>query len=256
VFWNLLKNAIKFSPAGAQIGLRGFAEEGSLKVEVRDQGIGVEAEDVDRIFLPFEQRLGGPRRASESGLGLGLAIAKAIVEMHGGKIALTSDGAGKGATFTVTLPVAQEGETGADPANAAPSVTPTRGNRPPRLLLVEDHGDTGKTLARLLSRAGYEVEHAETAAKGLEVFRASKFDLIVSDLGLPDESGLSMLQKIRAEFPQARAICMSGFGMEDDIAASRAVGFAEHLTKPVDLPRLKAVIAKVLTRTPEDSVPG
>ena len=162
---------------------------------------------------------------------------------------MTSQGVGSGATFRVELPLAVEapraGESGTG-GNGTTSPAVRRSGL--KILLVEDHGDTGRVLARLLRNSGYAVEHAETASAAVELFADGNFDLIVSDLGLPDESGLELMKKLRARQPQLIGICLSGYGMEDDLAACRAAGFAEHLTKPVDMQRLHAAIARVAHR--------
>ncbi len=250
VFWNLLKNAIKFSPAKATIRLITRSVDGAeprVTVSVVDEGIGIEARHLERIFLPFEQAADvGKQRTGDGGLGLGLAIAKAIVGLHRGAIEAKSAGAGRGATFTVELP--------AIAANAMPlpGAAASRNPLPPggggRILLVEDHGDTGRVIARLLRNSGYAVEHAETAAAALQLFGDGSFDLVVSDLGLPDESGLVLMKKLRALRPDLAGICLSGYGMEDDLKACREAGFSEHLTKPVDMQRLRAAIARVTAR--------
>jgi len=247
VFWNLLKNAGKFSPPTARIEVRGRCEDGQIVVEVSDPGDGIAPEDAEQVFLPFEQRLAGPRRASENGLGLGLAIAKAVVEMHGGSIAAQSKGRGCGTTVVVKLPLTEtHPEDQANGAATSFDQSPVP-ERPSRILLVEDHGDTGRTLARLLRRSGYDVQHAETAAAALALFQESRFDLVVSDVGLPDETGLKMMERIRTLQPDIPGICMTGYGMEEDIAESRRAGFREHLTKPVDVTRLKAAISRALS---------
>jgi CheY-like chemotaxis protein len=254
VFWNLLKNAIKFSPAKAQIrvAMRRVNEpQPKIQVDVSDDGVGIEPANLARIFRPFEQVMAaGKQRGSDGGLGLGLAIAKALVELHNGTIVVTSDGIGCGATFRVELPLAvnappcrEKGSGG----NGAGSPAPRRSGL--KILLVEDHGDTGRVLARLLRNFGYAVEHAETATTALELFERGNFELVVSDLGLPDESGLELMKKLRARQPQLAGICLSGYGMEDDLAACRAAGFAEHLTKPVDMQRLHAAIIRVSHRS-------
>jgi signal transduction histidine kinase/CheY-like chemotaxis protein len=251
VFWNLLKNAIKFSPARANIRLTTRLVNGGeprVCVEVSDDGLGIDPQHIDRIFQPFEQVVAtGRRRGSEAGLGLGLAIAKAIVELHRGTISVRSDGLGRGATFAVELPVVENGSisSGSGSASGLQSQASKAGNGDVRILLVEDHADTGRVLARLLRNAGYAVEHAESAGAALQSFEPSKFDLVISDLGLPDESGLELMKKLRAMQPELPGICLSGYGMEDDLAACRAAGFAEHLTKPVDMQRLRAAILRV-----------
>lgn len=249
VFWNLLKNAIKFSPAKARIALRTEFTDGAaplIRVEVADAGVGIDPANLDRIFRPFEQvACGGKQRSGDSGLGLGLSIAKAIVDLHGGSIEVASEGIGRGARFTVQLPLLANG--GAPRRSSA-----ARGQQPDgasesrrlRILLVEDHGDTGRILARLLRNAGHQVDHAETAAGAREAFGRAPFDLLISDIGLPDESGLELMKKLRTQQPELRGICLSGYGMEDDLKSCLQVGFTEHLTKPVDMQRLHAAIAR------------
>lgn len=249
VFWNLLKNAVKFSPRQARIAVVARpAERGDrVVVEVTDEGIGVDPADLERIFQPFEQAAAdGKQRGNDAGLGLGLAIAKALVELHQGTISVRSAGLGQGATFAVDLPLTTPRE--ASPTKSGASRAPLAGaeaKAPWRILLVEDHGDTGRVLARLLRNAGYVVEHAEHARGALERFREQSFDVVISDLGLPDESGLVLMGRLRELDPTLPGICLSGYGMEDDLEACRAAGFAEHLTKPVDMQRLHAAIARV-----------
>jgi signal transduction histidine kinase/CheY-like chemotaxis protein len=254
VFWNLLKNAIRFSPCRARIRMTARIAAGPeprVQVEVADSGVGIDPANLDRIFQPFEQVIAaGKQRGGESGLGLGLAIAKALVELHRGTISVFSEGVGRGATFIVDLPLAEK-PAPATESRSGGSNSPYRNGAPRaglRILLVEDHGDTGRVLARLLRNSGYDCDHAETAAMALELFQASRCDLVISDLGLPDESGLELMKKLRTLQPSLPGICLSGYGMEDDLNACREAGFSEHLTKPVDMQRLHSAIAKVVNR--------
>lgn len=250
VFWNLLKNAVRFSPPQARICLRTRLVGGlstRIDVEVVDSGIGLDPAHIARIFRPFEQVSAvGRNRSGDSGLGLGLSIAKAIVDLHGGSIAATSEGLGRGSCFTVQLPL------------MAPVVPRTDGTAPDalrgeesaearalRILLVEDHADTGRVLARLLRRSGHAVDHCESARAAVTLFGQNHYDVLVSDLGLPDESGLELMKKLRSQRPELPGICLSGYGMEEDLHACRQVGFSEHLTKPVDMKRLHAAIGRV-----------
>jgi signal transduction histidine kinase/ActR/RegA family two-component response regulator len=252
VFWNLLKNAIKFSPPDGRIAVaaRSVPATGRVVVEVTDAGIGIDGSNIERIFRPFEQVTAEGRRGGGGGLGLGLAIAKAIVELHRGTIRVVSDGVGRGTTFIVELPVAKElpAAAGRSQHSGSPLQPPSAETAPLRILLVEDHYDTGRVVARLLRNAGYHVEHAASAGVALTLFRDGPFDLLLSDLGLPDESGVELMRELRALQPDLRGICLSGFGMENDLAACREAGFAEHLTKPVDIQRLHAAIARVTKR--------
>lgn len=223
----------------------------AIRVEVSDEGAGIDASNIDRIFQPFEQVAATVKqRGNDGGLGLGLAIAKALVELHHGTISVASNGVGRGATFSVELPLATTMvETLQNRCGRLPREGMEGRRNAQRILLVEDHGDTGRVLARLLRNAGYVVEHAETAGSALEMFGRDEFDLVISDLGLPDESGLELMKKLRTLQPHLAGICLSGYGMEDDLNACRAAGFSEHLTKPVDMQQLHSAIARVAAQS-------
>lgn len=242
VFWNLLKNAVKFTPKGGCVGLRCFLEGPRICVEVVDSGEGIDPGSLERIFDAFVQadRPAGPQFG---GLGLGLAISKALVELHGGSITACSEGKGRGATFRVALPVAPAR------AGAVPSAPRRTWNVPAkcarRILLVEDHGDTARMIGLVLRSAGHEVETAGDMAAALELACAREFDLLISDLGLPDGSGLALLQALRSRGRNYPAIALSGYGREADLANSRAAGFAEHLVKPPDLDHLLRVVNRL-----------
>ncbi len=233
IFWNLIKNAVKFTPEGGRLGIRTANNGGQLRVEVSDSGIGIDAETLPKIFNAFEQG----ERTQLGGLGLGLAISKALVETHNGKLTAESAGRNEGATFTATFPVA-ENRAGASAASipSAPAVRKTM-----RVLLVEDHEDTNRSLTNLLRRRGYHVHSARSVQSALELAANERFDVLVSDIGLPDGSGIDLMQKLRTEHPLF-GIALTGFGMEEDVRRSHDVGFHHHLVKPVDLNRLDALI--------------
>lgn len=245
VLWNLLHNATKFTPEGGVITIRtqNFREE-AITLEIEDTGLGIDPAELSKIFEPFEQRT-ELRRGTHAGLGLGLAISRNIVEMHGGTIEARSLGAGHGATFSITLKVTQV-------ANSSNSVERKRaGFRPKsgRILMVDDHLDTNTALKVLLERRGYEVITAASVAGGLELARQYPFDVLVSDIGLPDGDGTDLLRAIRdgGEAPCAmRAIAVSGYGSQADIDKSIAAGFKYHLKKPIAFPDLERAIAEVL----------
>jgi signal transduction histidine kinase/DNA-binding response OmpR family regulator len=245
VFWNLLKNAIKFTPSGGEIRLRSFNPDARrICIQVADTGMGIAAEMLPRIFEPFER---GQETNSE-GLGLGLAISRPIVEMHSGIISAQSAGTGHGATFTVELPVAWP----AIKSSAAHPVTEegdeTRAQQPHqrRILVVDDHTDTLSVMQRLLRRLGYAVSVADGMESALRLADAETFDLVISDLGLPDGSGHELIQHLQRSGKQIPSIAVSGFGMKEDIAQSHNAGFAAHLTKPVSSQLLKATIQRLL----------
>jgi PAS domain S-box-containing protein len=245
VFWNLLRNATKFTPEGGNITIRtsNFGNDGRLLVEVKDSGVGIAADNLPRIFDAFEQ---GDARTTLlfGGLGLGLAIAKAVVEMHGGTIIADSDGRGQGATFSVRLDTATSARTAEERPAANAATAARHESRAARVLLVEDHPDTAHTLGRLLKMSGYHVKMAHTVALALQLAAAEPFDVLVSDIGLPDANGYELMEQIRDRYG-IKGIALSGYGMDDDMRKSREAGFVEHIVKPVNLAQLQAVIRRV-----------
>ncbi|MBA2743814.1 MAG: PAS domain S-box protein, partial [Chthoniobacterales bacterium] len=236
VFWNLLKNAQKFTPENGRVIVRSYdSSPGVLAFEISDTGRGIDPELMPKLFTAFQQ--GG---SSTEGLGLGLAICKAIVEMHGGKISARSEGAETGATFTVELStVAGQGVAGSS------EVTPTAQPwRKLRILMVEDHEHTALVMSRLLRRSGHEVVTANTVESAIEVLRSTKLDLLVSDLGLPDGNGFQVMREL-AKRSRAKGIAVSGYGMDEDLAQSSAAGFSAHLTKPISAEELTQTIKEV-----------
>jgi PAS domain S-box-containing protein len=241
VFWNLLKNAIKFTPHGGCVGIRCRPNEKHVLVEVNDSGMGIEADALSRIFNAFEQAETSITRQF-GGLGLGLAISKAIVEMHGGTIEAHSAGRDEGATFRICLPlIAPAGQ----PEVSAPAASPQRALRPLRILLVEDHGVTVNIMRKLLTLDGHTVETAGDVATALELTEKHTFDLLLSDLGLPDGSGHNRMRQLRERGHKFPGIVLSGYGQEEDIRRSYEVGFAAHLTKPVSREALAEAVASV-----------
>ena len=247
VFWNLLKNAVKFTPEGGRVTVRSRNLEDRIVFEISDTGVGLGAEALERIFLPFEQvKISDEHRFS--GLGLGLAISKTITELHGGTIRAESGGAGRGATFVVELPVTAPSLGGADSASASSSAekgaTPAR-VAALRILLVEDHQATVEVLARLLRREGHKVTIAASVAAAFEAASGRAFDVVISDLGLPDGTGFELVKKLRATRP-IPAIALSGYGMDEDIRRSQEAGFASHLIKPLDFTQLQQALREVI----------
>jgi signal transduction histidine kinase/response regulator RpfG family c-di-GMP phosphodiesterase len=233
IFWNLIKNAVKFTPEGGRLEIRTENRDGTLCVEVSDTGMGIAAETLPKIFNAFEQG----ERSHFGGLGLGLAISKALVETHHGKLIAQSDGPDKGATFTAIFPLA---EPLVDHKGNTPPAAPAE-HKAMRVLLVEDHEDTNRSLTQLLRRRGYHVQAAHSVQTALEAAAQEKFDVLVSDIGLPDGSGIDLMEKLSVDHP-IFGIALTGFGMEDDLRKSHEVGFNHHLVKPIDLNRLDALI--------------
>jgi HAMP domain-containing protein/signal transduction histidine kinase/CheY-like chemotaxis protein len=234
IFWNLINNAVKFTSMEGQICISTSNDSAEqLRVEVTDSGLGIEPEALPKIFDAFEQ--GG--RTQTGGLGLGLAISKTLVEAHKGTIAAESAGRNKGAKFTLTFPTCAKVD-----AHAAPAVStgiPQRHTM--RILLVEDHEDTNRSLTNLLRRRGYHVQSAGNVQSALDLGAKEDFDVLISDLGLPDGSGIDLIQTLHSERPLL-GIALTGFGMEDDIRKSHEAGFKHHLVKPIDLNKLDLLI--------------
>lgn len=244
VLWNVVKNSVKFTPEHGTIHLvtRG-AEGGKVRIEVSDNGKGIAPSLLPRIFEAFEQGDPGITRTF-GGLGLGLAISRALVELHGGSISAASDGEGKGATFTISLP-----SVCAQPEGVVPGPAAEEEQNPHllRLLVVEDHVDTARTLGLLLRRAGFVVTTAHDIAGALRVADEQPFDVLVSDVGLPDGTGFDLMRKISRQHAMP-GIAMSGYGLEDDVSRSFEAGFSEHLVKPVRVAQLEQAVRRVMAR--------
>jgi PAS domain S-box-containing protein len=251
VLWNLIKNAIKFTPAGGTITIQTRDGEARLVaaasppliVEVSDTGIGIEPEALPRIFEVFDQ--GGvspPQRLG--GLGLGLTISRSIVEQHGGRLTAASGGKGLGATFTVALPTTDALPVRPPLVEPRMPGVPSEPRRALSILLVEDNADTLNYLSKMLAQRGHEIHTADTFRSATRLAAALDFDVLVSDIELPDGSGLELMGALRSTRP-VPGIALSGFGSSEDIALSRSAGFAEHLTKPVDFRRLEEAIRQV-----------
>lgn len=241
VFWNLIKNAVKFTPTSGRITVSSCdaIDASKIRIDVSDTGIGIEPDVLPRIFNAFEQ---GEQSVAQrfGGLGLGLAITKALVEMHHGTIVARSAGKDTGATFTIHLPT-----TAAPVKN--PDASPASLPAPEKkldILLVDDHEDTSRTMQRLLERVGHRVSTAGTMNSALHAAGGRKFDLVISDIGLPDGSGLELMRQLGRDV-NLKGIALSGFGMDEDVQRSREAGFAEHLTKPVDFQKLCSVIDQI-----------
>ncbi len=237
--WNLLKNVVKFTPRGGRVEIRTSNAGDQIHLAIADTGEGIAAELIARIFDPFEQ--GSTQSARRAGgLGLGLAVAQSIVDLHGGSIHVESPGWGQGSTFTVRLPLVTSGA-------GTPSAAPEPRSVPSakvRVLLVEDHADSATALMRLLCIDGMDVVWASSVAAALEVAGKQTFDVLVSDVGLPDGSGFDLVRALHRIQP-IPAIAISGYGMEDDLRQSRSAGFAEHIVKPIALTCLRDAIRRL-----------
>lgn len=245
VFWNVLKNGVKFTPAGGEIvvATRNEADH-QIVVEISDNGVGIAPEILPRIFDAFEQ--GGRTVTSQyGGLGLGLAISKSIIDHHGGTIEAASSGSDKGATFTIRL-LAMATSLLNEPVYDAPRPDSPAGDR--CILIVEDHADTARVLRRMLEKSGFRVSAAGDLRSARQLAAQRNFDLVISDMSLPDGSGLELMRELH-QGKGLRGIALSGFGTAEDAAASRAAGFVEHLIKPVDWNRLREAIDRAAPAT-------
>jgi len=243
VFWNIFSNAIKFTPAGGTVILRTSVNaDNEICIRLVDTGRGITWNSLETIFQPFEQ--GDVSVAPQfGGLGLGLAIAKAIVDAHQGRILAESLGLGLGSTFTVTLPLAETQASAKEQLLTAK--TPSH-DKAVRILLVDDHEDTLEFMSRFLTLCGHEVATAATYQKALRISQEQQFDLLLSDLGLPDGDGYQLMQVLQAA-SAIKGIALSGYGMNADVQASLAAGFSAHLTKPCDLSLLSETIERLVS---------
>ena len=242
ILWNLLKNAIKFTPVGGSVAIRsGNEPAGQIWVSVTDTGIGIAPDVLPRLFEPFEQ---GETEVTRlfGGLGLGLSISKGLVDLHGGTLCAESEGKGRGSTFTLRLPASSAPITPDD--QPVPGADRSADHHDCHVLLVEDHADTRKMMARLIESLGYHVRTADSMAGALVAARAEKFDVLVSDIGLPDGSGLELMRQVLGMYKIA-GVALSGFGQEEDVRKSREAGFQAHITKPISVQSFAETLQKL-----------
>lgn len=234
---NLLANASKYTPAKGHISLRAEPVGGDARVVVEDDGMGMTPELLAHVFEAFVQGPAGVDRGA-GGLGLGLALARSLVELHGGRIEAASEGLGRGSRFTVTLPLAARAEVEPAEPERAPSA-------PPRVLVVDDNEDAADLLALALSRRGFDVRVAHDGPEALRVASELHPEVAVLDIGLPRMDGYELAERMREELPEQplRLIALTGYGQPSDRARSAEAGFAAHLVKPVDLAQLERCLA-------------
>ncbi len=244
VFFNLLDNAAKFSEAGTNIVLSVDAGPNEVRVQVRDEGIGIAATDLPHVFDLFTQITPLMERNGR-GLGIGLALVKRVVEMHGGRITASSEGLGRGSEFTVVLPRLAVAKTQESPSVGLDVIEPT--GVPMRVLIVDDHEAGAMSMARLLRAFGYEARHSTDALEGLDAAAAFRPDAVLLDIGMPKIDGYEIARRIRRE-GWGRAmllIAVTGWGQPSDKQRAADAGFDHHLTKPVDVGDVTGLLAGV-----------
>jgi CheY-like chemotaxis protein len=250
IVWNLLSNAVKFTPRGGRVGVRLVTDGSYAEISVTDSGEGISPEFLPYVFDRFRQADASSRKR-HGGLGLGLAIVRHLVEMHGGTVEAASAGAGRGATFTVRLPiravwVEPRGVAGKDGAAARARRHSLTGLR---ILAVDDDRNTREMLQEALERAGARVQSAASAQDALEKLKVFHPDVLVSDIGMPDEDGYDLMRQVRVlpadQGGATPAIALTGYAHEDDRAATRAAGYQAVTAKPVNLDDLLATITSV-----------
>jgi CheY-like chemotaxis protein/anti-sigma regulatory factor (Ser/Thr protein kinase) len=237
ILWNILRNAIKFTDRRGAITVS-TANDATENIHIRisDTGIGMTPETISRLAVPFQQS-GRAGSDPHGGLGLGMAISYALVDLLHGRLIAESEGPGQGSSFTVTFPTVEARVVRSRPNDSRQISV----QAPLRILLVEDHADTARVLVRLLKSRGFAVETADTVASAIAKVEDGAFDLLLCDIGLPDGTGFELMEQVR-KICQTPALALTGFGTVDDVNRSHAAGFEAHITKPVNFHKLEATI--------------
>ena len=242
IAWNLLNNAIKFTPAGGEVSVRLMKDGTEAVIIVEDNGQGIVSEFLPHVFEIFRQADARIVR-KQGGMGIGLALVKQLAELHQGSVEAESEGVGKGARFTVRLPLYQagvsalpHGRTGASGALKAKFI-----------LVVDDSQETTEMLGKLLELEGAFVDSARSGKEALEIARRKNFDLVISDISMPEMDGYELLQKLRAipGMADIPAVALTGYGRSNDVDRALDEGFAQHLTKPLDLDELLLIVRRL-----------
>ena len=261
VVWNLLSNAVKFTPKEGRVQIRLEQINSHVEIVISDTGKGIEPEFLPNVFDRFRQSDGSMTRR-QGGLGLGLAIVRQLVELHGGTVSVSSAGEGQGATFTVTLPllpVSRERASDAPPSvNPPMQISVATTDCPPELtdlsvMFVDDDADSRYLFSLVLDACGAKVMTANSASEAFEMIKREKFDVVISDIGMPDEDGFSLIGKIR-DLPNEQggtvpAIALTAYARAEDRVQMLRSGFQMHLAKPVEPAELVAAVANLAGRT-------
>ena len=239
IVWNLLNNAIKFTPAGGSVTVTLSQDKGFAQLCVADTGIGIAPDFLEQVFGMFSQGQGGVPSVHQGGLGIGLALVKELSTAQGGSVVAASEGLGRGSTFTVRLPLAGHGNAA---AGAKVAASPLQGLR---VLVVDDMEDALLLFGVVLEHEGAEVDTASSGAAALDLLAVNTYDLLISDIGMPGMDGYALMAAVR-ELPahaEMRTIAMTGYGRAADAERALAEGFDAHLTKPVDFDALRRAVA-------------
>jgi signal transduction histidine kinase len=254
VFFNLIDNALKFTPDGGRVAIDVRIAEGNVEIQIRDTGAGMEPGFLPYVFDRFRQADSATSR-THGGLGLGLSIAKQLVEAHAGRIAATSEGKGRGSTFTVDLPLAPNGKGGPDDLVEAPALATVE----PRLvglcvLVVDDEPDAREIMATALEASGARVEIAASACEAFEILERKEVDVLLSDIAMPEEDGFALIRQVRAsaagKFAAIPAAAVTAFTGPEDRARALAAGFQVHLAKPLQPADLVRTVEKLASLVP------
>jgi len=243
---NLLQNAAKYTPPGGRIALSMTASEDEVEIRVRDNGIGMDDRLVPQVFDLFTQGERTPDRA-QGGLGIGLALVRSIVQLHGGRVSAHSAGAGQGSTFIVVLPRNPMAEL------TAPEASAPRSGARRTVLVVDDNRDAANTLAAVLDMLGHQVTVAADGREALALAAGrTDWDAFILDIGMPDMTGHELAGRLRQLIGTrpAHFIAVTGYGQASDQAMSRDAGFDHHLVKPVDMARIQLLLEQPVKAQP------
>jgi PAS domain S-box-containing protein len=260
VFWNVLRNSVKFTPEHGLISVTTQADSRAKQfgVTISDTGIGMTPEETQYVFETFSQgeHTKNHRSHQFGGLGLGLSISKKLIDLHAGQIEAQSEGRGRGAAFTIQLPLAEAPVQPSEPLSPKAVVAPvTIPGMSINILLVEDHEPTRSALTRLLLNRSHHVTAAGSADEARRLVKEGHFHLIISDIGLPDGNGYDLMKEFNSRY-NLKGIALTGYGMEKDVRSSQESGFLRHLTKPVRIQLLEEALASVVARSVSPSRPS
>jgi signal transduction histidine kinase/ActR/RegA family two-component response regulator len=251
VFWNILSNAVKFTPAGGRVHIAMVSEDADVCIRIADSGSGIAPDFLPHVFERFRQADGSSTR-THGGLGLGLAIVRHLVELHGGRLTAESEGEGKGATFSVYLP-RREADVRAP---SVPAVEPPKHGRTidldgTHILIVDDEPDACELLRAMLGGTGARISEAESASEALRIFAEDRADIILADIAMPGEDGYSLIRVIRG-LPEGggrdvRALAVSAYARQEDRRRALKAGFDDHVAKPVQIDDLFSAIERAQT---------